>query len=89
MLFACSFTDEKLLIDLGVPPKNLVASVVWARPIDSNNSLVTAPRFVDGEPIFSTDICFERHSDNCSAAANCEFSALYTLDNCVWLDLLE
>lgn len=83
MPFACSLTDGNLLTDLGVPPKDLVASVVWERPIESNNSLVTAPRFVEGEPIFSADICFERQSDSCSAAANCEFRALYTLDNCV------
>lgn len=86
MPFVCSFVDGNLWINLeGVPPENLAASVVWARPIDSNNSLVTAPRFLEGELIFSVDICFERHSDSCSAAANCEFSALYTLDNCVWL----
>jgi hypothetical protein len=64
MPFACSLTDGNLLTDLGVSPKDLVVPIVWDRPIESNSSLATAPRFV-GEPIFSTDICFERHSDSC------------------------
>lgn len=94
LLFWHSFIEEETPLRESVAKLGLLTSgewnmlASWARPIDSNNSLVTLPRFTVGEQILSIAICFERHSESCSAAANCEFSVLYTLcKECVRLHI--
>lgn len=62
-----------------LPSGELKEALLKGIPISSNNSLLTFCVFAEGGSILNTAICFVRHSESYSAAANCEVIVLRKL----------